>query len=126
MSRLIFRLRGVPDDEYQDIQALLDEQGIAWFETDAGNWGLSMPALWVEQDEDYEQARALIEEYGRERRLRLRAAYRQRQAQGEVESLWQILYRRPWQTLGILLFCVFVLYVMIKPFVQLALAPSTG
>jgi len=63
MSALVFRLRNVPDDEAADIRALLERHKIGYFETTAGNWGISMPGIWVEDATDLEQARRIIDEY---------------------------------------------------------------
>ena len=42
MSKLLFRLRNVPDDEAEEVRQLLEEHGIETYETDAGNWGISL------------------------------------------------------------------------------------
>ena len=39
MATLLFRLRHVPDDEADDVRALLEENGIDFYETTPGNWG---------------------------------------------------------------------------------------
>lgn len=53
MSKLLFKLRGVPDDEADEIRALLAEKQIEYYETSAGNWGISLPALWLQDDSRY-------------------------------------------------------------------------
>ena len=45
MSKLLFRLRHVPEDEAEEVRALLEQNSIEFFETFAGNWGISLPAL---------------------------------------------------------------------------------
>lgn len=60
-------MRDVPTDEADEVRALLDSQGIEYFETFAGNWGISMPALWVKNPAKFNDARALIDEYQKQR-----------------------------------------------------------
>ena len=47
MRELLFHLRGVTDDEADDVRELLREAGIEFYETQAGRWNLSVPALWL-------------------------------------------------------------------------------
>ena len=63
MSKLVFRLRNVPEDEAQDVREILENNDIGYFETAAGNWGISLPAIWINETEEFEQARQLIDEY---------------------------------------------------------------
>jgi hypothetical protein len=119
MSALLFRLRNVPDDEADDIRALLEEQRVDYYETTAGNWGISMPGIWVEHDTDLERARKLIDVYQQQRHSSQRAEYTQRRAQGLEPSLLEGLTQRPLLTLAVLAFCLFILYVTINPFLQL-------
>ena len=42
MPLQLFNLRGVPEDEAEDIRQLLDEHEIEFYETSAGNWGVSL------------------------------------------------------------------------------------
>jgi len=59
----VFRLRNVPDDEAQEIRNLLESNSIDYYETPAGNWGISMPAIWLHDDAQTEEAKRLIDEY---------------------------------------------------------------
>jgi hypothetical protein len=61
MSKLVFKLRNVPIDEAQDIRELLEGNDIAYFETSAGNWGISLPAIWIHESEKFEFTRQLID-----------------------------------------------------------------
>ncbi|MEE3087569.1 MAG: DUF6164 family protein, partial [Pseudomonadota bacterium] len=42
MAKLLFRMRDVPDDEAEEVRELLTQNKITFFETFAGNWGISM------------------------------------------------------------------------------------
>jgi len=119
MPALVFRLRNVPDDEAEDIRDLLSSHAMDWYETSAGNWGIAMPGIWVRNDEDQGKARELINDYQRRRQIQLRNDYQQNLEAGNVSSFWQRLQQRPLRVIGIVIFCAFILFVMINPFLQL-------
>ena len=75
MALLLFSLRHVPDDEADDIRDLLVENQLNFYETNAGNWGISMPAIWLSDDQQYAEARSLIDEYQEQRRILLQKEY---------------------------------------------------
>jgi len=120
MPSLIFRLRNVPDDEAADVRALLDEHRLAWFETTAGNWGIAMPGLWLEDEADHDRARSLIDDYQRSRVTRLRAEREARLADGLEPRFIDRLRERPIAIAAIVSFCAFIVYAMLAPFVRLA------
>lgn len=62
MSTLVFRLKYVPDEEADEIRQLLAENDIAFYETTAGRWQISMAGLWVKDKEQAIKARQLIRE----------------------------------------------------------------
>jgi len=120
MSALLFKLRNVPDDEADDIRQLLDDNHIEFYETTAGNWGISMPAIWVQNDTDLGKAKSLLGAYQEKRAVTARQDYNDMRASGTAPGWFGRLKARPLATAGIILFCLFVLYVMISPFVRLA------
>lgn len=95
MSKLVFRLRNVPIDEAQDIRELLENNDIAYFETSAGNWGISLPAIWIHDSEHFEFARRLIDDYQSERTARIREEYERSKVNGEAKTLWQSFKEKP-------------------------------
>lgn len=121
MSALLFKLRNVPEDEADDIRQLLSENNIDIYETNAGNWGISMPALWVQNEQQLQQAKNLINEYQIKRSTEARQHYNDSLATGNAPGLFEKFMQRPFASTGIILFCLFVLYAMISPFVRLAL-----
>ena len=88
-------MRGVPDDEAEEVRALLDENEIEFFETHAGNWGISMPALWVKKDDEWTRARDLLDGYQRQRSQRMREEYQLMKARGEARTLWLVFREDP-------------------------------
>lgn len=115
MATLIFRLRGVPDDEAREVRALLDEHEIAYYETTAGNWGLSMPGLWLIDNAEKERVKALIDDYQSQRTLRVRAERAEREARGERQTLWMSFREQPIRFVVYLAFSVGLLYLILSP-----------
>ena len=119
MSALVFKLRYVPDDEANEVRELLEAHRIEFYETTAGNWGIAMPGLWV-QDEDVDQARELIEHYQITRSKEKRKEYEQAVARGESPRWYAQFIKHPLITTGIVLFCMFIVYALLSPFVRMA------
>lgn len=67
MARLLFRLNDVPEDEADAVRLLLENHQFDIYETDSGKWGISVAAIWLRDEERYEEARELIEAYQQER-----------------------------------------------------------
>ena len=61
MSKLLIKLRHAPDDEIQEIHSLLQEHQIDFYETQSGPWGISAPGIWVNDDHQYDRAKALLD-----------------------------------------------------------------
>ncbi len=119
MSALVFRLRNVPEEEADEVRALLTEHAIDWYETTAGNWGIAMPGLWVNDDTQLPRARELIDSYQRERRDLQRQHHEREKLSGNAPTLMQRLTEQPLKVAGIVLFCLFILYISINPFLRL-------
>lgn len=119
MSALLFKLRHVPEDEAEAVRALLDEHRIEWYETNAGNWGISMPGIWANDQEQIAQATALISAYQKERAITQRQQYEDAKQSGHQITFAQRIMQHPVQSLGIMIFCAFILYVSIHPFLQM-------
>lgn len=118
MAIQLMRLRGVPDDELTEVHELLDKHEIEYYETTAGNWGISMPALWLRDDDEYPRARALLDEYQRERYLRVRAEYEALKQAGKARTLKDIVQENPVR---------FILYsALIAGLAYISIAPFTG
>ena len=114
MAVQLFRLRNVPEDEAQDIRDLLTKNQIDHYETPAGNWGISMPAIWLRNDEQLDQAKALIDEYQSQRSTNAKSA----REQIERESIFSAFFSNPFQTIAYIAFAAVILYFSIKPFLN--------
>ena len=95
MSKLLFKLRNVPDDEAIEVRELLDANEIDYFETTPGNCGISMPGLWLSNADDFPRARALLDDYQTARTQRERARFDALRATGNAPTLWQLLRDKP-------------------------------
>ena len=119
MAKILFRLRQVPEEEADDVRQLLDQHGVDWYETSAGKFQISFPAIWVRDDADEPAARQLIETYQRKREEQMRTEKAEREARGEMETIGQRIGSNPAPMLLALFAVAFILYISIKPFVSL-------
>ncbi|NNE62846.1 MAG: hypothetical protein HKN34_02075 [Gammaproteobacteria bacterium] len=119
MAKLIFKLKSVSYDEADDIKNLLTENKIDFYESPAGNWGISMHALWLNDEARYTQAKQLIDEYQVERSQRIRLETQQKIDQGEYETFIQRLFNKPIQLFITLAIIIFILYFSIMPFLEI-------
>jgi len=119
MSKIIFRLRHVPEDEAAEVRALLEQNNIEFFETFAGNWGISLPALWLKDESQHQTARELIDAYQEERRIRIRSDYEQSRMRGESLTLWQSFRENPVRFLAYTSLAAMVLYFSVVIFLAL-------
>lgn len=94
MSRMLLNLRHVPDDEADDVRALLREHGIGFYETQAGRWRISLPGIWVE-DADHARAKIYFDAYQAERTQRMRAEQAQARERGELPTALDNLRQNP-------------------------------
>lgn len=118
MSKLLFRLRNVSDDEAEEVRQLLDDNEIAYFETSPGNWGISMPAIWVKEDAQYKQARRLLDQYQSERTIRIRQAYEISKERGETRTSWEVFRENPLKFISYLVLIGVVLYLSLRFFLS--------
>ena len=119
MAVLLFKLNGVPDDEAEDIRALLTANDIVYYETSAGNWGISVAGIWLPNKEQLTQASRLIDDYEQLRYQQARAEYEQRRADGRQRTLLDMIKESPLRFLTYLGVIAAILYFSIKPFMTL-------
>ena len=121
MAILFFSLRGVPDDEADDVRELLTANDIGFYETPGGGWGISMPAIWLYQNGDLEKAKPLFDEYQRQRTITQRALYQQLKQQGKTHNFFYYNLKKPLQFVIYSGIIVLTLYVSIKWLFELGL-----
>ncbi len=116
MATLLFKLNNVPEDEAEDVRQLLAVHEIPTHETHAGFWGLGVSAIWLRDKSRLEEARALIDEYQKERAQQQREEFREREARGEVPSMGRRLLNNPLRFLALIVAIIVVLAVTLLPF----------
>ena len=116
MSKLLFKMRYVPEDEAQEVRDLLGENDIEFFETFAGNWSISVPALWIRRDEQFEEARKIIEEYQIGRTARVKQRLLDQKVKGEELNVVKVFYKDPLRFIFSLVAIIVVLYISLRFF----------
>ena len=115
MSRLLLNLRNVPDDEADDVRAMLDEARIAYYETRPSLWGISAGGIFVKEDAEIGEAKRLMAVYQEERGARARAEYAAAVRDGTAETFWSMLRAEPGRVLLTLLAIAFLLGLVALP-----------
>jgi len=115
MPILLFKLRHVPEDEAEEIRELLQSHQIDFYETTAGAWGISLPALWLHDDVQKQDATRLMEDYQRRRAERAQSMYAEACNQGKQRKLWALMQESPLKFLASLFAILFVLYLATIP-----------
>lgn len=116
MSRLLIKLRHAPDDEIEEIRSLLQEYQIDFYETQAGPWGISAPGIWLNDDRQYERAKALVDDYQNRRFREKHAEYERLRRAGQHRTFLQNVLERPVQVILYSLVAGLILYFSISPF----------
>ncbi|EKF73534.1 hypothetical protein A11A3_13390 [Alcanivorax hongdengensis A-11-3] len=119
MTTLLLNLRQVPDDEAEDVRHLLEQHQIPFYETTPSLWGISSGGIWLNNPEDRERARALMEDYQQQRARQQREAFEQARRDGTAPTLWQRLRHQPLRALGVLIAVLVLLLVTLAPFLAL-------
>ena len=116
MSRLLIKLRFAPDDEIQEIRSLLQEHGIDFYETQGGPWGISAPGIWLNDEDQYGRAKALLDDYQEDRYREKHAEYERLRRAGQHRTFLQNLLENPVQVILYSLIVGLILYFSISPF----------
>ena len=119
-KRLLLNLRYVPNDEREEVLALLEQHHIEHYVTPAGPFGISAGAIWVSHSEDIDRAWALFDDYQATRARRASAQKADKQARGERESFWAMWRARPWHVTCMILLSLVVLMIFFAPMLQIA------
>lgn len=119
MAKLLLNLRDVPDDEADDVRALLDAHAIEWYETKPSPWGVSYGGIWVSDAGRHGDAKSLLDDYQQRRAHAARESREADRLAGRLEPPWASLYRRPLQSLAAVLGILLLLALMLLPFALL-------
>ena len=119
MANIFFRLRNVPDDEADEVRQLLDDHSIPWYETSAGRWGISFPAIWLSDDRDQKRARQLLDAYQATRVQTQREELAERLQRGEQATILSQFLQKPLRTILAIIVILVVVYLSVTPFLSL-------
>ncbi len=95
MSKLLLNLKMVLDDEADDVRVMLQEHGIAFYETAPSRWGISYGGIWVQDDQDIARAKQLMADYQQHRQARARAERSAAVRDGSADTFVTVLRRDP-------------------------------
>lgn len=119
MAVMLFKLRGVPEDEADGVREVLEENGIEFYETPASRWGISMEAIWLKDEVELERSRGLIDSYQQERLLWVREEYERLKEEGKAETFMDRINNHPILFLIYLGMALLIGYVSIMPFMDM-------
>jgi len=116
---LLFHLRGVPEDEAQEVKDLLKQNNILFYETSPGNWGISTPALWLNDESQLSTAKKLLFDYQQKRQAKSRAELQQLITEGKNKTILDSFKDHPFQFILYFILIFFVLYVSVRLVIDL-------
>lgn len=116
MATRLFNLRNVPDDEANEVRALLADHQIDITETKPGFMGIGSAAIWVVDKDNVVRAQALLDAYQEERAQTARQTYLQAKQEGTAPTPWDLFMRDPFRVVVYLLALCAILYFMVVPF----------
>ena len=115
MAKLLLNLRNVPDDEADDVRALLDDHDIAYYETSPGFWNISMGGIWVREDAVFAEAKRLMAEYQAQRGARVRAENEAARRDGTAGTFWTAVRNEPMRVVVAVLGILFAIALVVLP-----------
>ena len=115
MPTLLFKLRHVPDDEAEEVRDLLQAHNIEFYETTAGTWGISLPALWLHHDKQLEEGKRLISDYQQTRAQDAQSMYQKQCQSGEQRTICTLIQESPFKFFGYVFAILFMLYLVTVP-----------
>ncbi|MCP1675944.1 hypothetical protein J2T57_003099 [Natronocella acetinitrilica] len=119
MAKLLMHLRGVSDEEADEVRELLSRHQIDYYETPPNHWGLTMGAIWLRDEDQKDEASQLLDTYQQERQQRVREEYAARREAGEIDTVLTRILREPVRFLVYLGIIGTILYFLITPFFRL-------
>jgi hypothetical protein len=118
MSVLIFRLNDASEEEAAQVRELLEQHDLAFYESSAGRWGVSVAGLWLRDDSQKLRARALIEQYQGERKQQYEGWWAEQP--GFLVSLWHSFLARPIPFVLTAMLLLAIVFISLSPFVGMA------
>lgn len=115
MSKLLFNLRHVPDDEADEVRAMLDEYHIAYYESPPTFMGLFAGSLYVKEDAAFDRAKGLLAKYQSQRQAKARLEHEAALRNGTAETFQSQLRAEPARVVLTLIAIVLLIGLMAVP-----------
>ncbi|MBO9662569.1 DUF6164 family protein [Dokdonella sp.] len=115
MPSLLLNLRHVPDDEADEVRALLDAHRIEFYETPPSRWGISAGAIWITDEDVAPEAKRLFADYQAKRQAQAQADYATARREGTAPTWWTMLRHEPLRVLMAVLVAALVLGLLVLP-----------
>ncbi len=119
MPELLFNLKNVPEDEYQEVCELLQENDIHYYQTHKGFWGLGTEAIWLKSDEQLMDAKTLLHGYMVERQKKAQENHQTDIEQGNVRTLFSTFKDQPMMFVLYTLAILVLVILTVSPFLAL-------
>ena len=119
MPELLLKLKQVPEDEHEEILALLEEHNVDYYETTAGFWGIGLQGLWLRDTQRLAEVKNLLHEYQLARQVRVREEYQKACEEGRQRTLWSTFSQQPLMFVLYLLLVVGLIAITVSPFLAL-------
>ena len=116
MATLLMNLRNVPQDEADDVRAMLNHHYIDFYETPQNRFGISAAAIWIKDRDQVDHARRLLREYQENRARKAQAEYLARKREGTSDTLWSKLRENPAQFILYVVLSIGLIYLIVRPF----------
>jgi hypothetical protein len=118
MAILLMKLRQVPEDELIEILRLLDDHAVDYYQTSAGPFGVSLPALWLRDEARADEVKGLLDEYAERRQREARQAQAAEVAARGERRVWDMFRESPFKFSLRVLLIVFFVWLSVHPFFQ--------
>lgn len=115
MSKLLLNLRHVPDDEADEVRAMLAEYHIAYYETPPSFWGISAGGIYVKEDAAFDRAKGLMAKYQSQRQAKARLEYEAAVRDGRADTFQSQLRSEPARVVLTLIAIVLLIGLMAVP-----------
>ena len=115
MSKLLLNLRNVPEDEADDVRAMLDALNISFHETNPSILGVSAGGIWVTEDAAFAEAKRAMDDYQQKLGARVRGENAAAKREGTAETFGMVLRAEPGRVALLALAILFVLGLMALP-----------
>jgi len=120
MPKLLFNMHGAPEDEIQDVRELCETHEFSVYETEAGRWGIGLAAIWLRDEEQFETAKAILDEYQKSRFSEAQEDRAKLQQLTFAQNIFVKFKQDPNQFLMSLLAIAIILGLTLYPFLNLS------